>query len=1052
MNTLTRLLTCAAVAAVSAAQVASGGVLITNHVRNARGMGLKVVYGPPPTYSKSYHKPNIRCGDRSSELNKVWIGWDLQEVWDTYGQTNLVDAIFTYWGENGTTRSFWVAALADSVGLDGWDNDSIHWTNAPANILYTSDPGTPQARCAFDYSKCFLGTNIWEGWPGSIAVNLANPGLGTDFDQAARYTVTNEIIRSNFVAWLKTDTDGKVTLMASGMNNQNWWVGTNGTYAGDLASNLTSIQPESFGQVCRDSPTLTLVFDVRVALTGGGMACPGGSGPEVYLAGTDVGFDYLLYTNGVYTGQKVSGTGSAVSFGQQNVAATYTCVESNITTTATRVVPGTVVVGYYSPPVITAQPTSFVAATNSVAFFRITVTNVGGGLTYQWYRNGVALSDDGRITGTTGAQLLINPVLASDAATTANGYYCVVTDPCGNTVTSVTNALTIQPARTIVWIGAPTNLWDIASTVNWSNPASSTMTAFNQGDNVLLDDNAVSTGLLLASPYLSPGTITFNASGQMGIGALPVCEIYGPNSSLVVNGPTINSRLIITNANSFAGGTTINDGWLTLLNNSAVGPGTITLAGTGNSLLEVNPTGGANAGFPGVHVTADSTLQFNGSGAYASVIVGPITGVPGKKLTISKLTGTSSDNFRVYHTNFTCDADIELNIGSANFAPYNEGGTQIYNGVISGSGVLFTRMGGGTIILNGANTYNGGTRLSMGITGVGIDSVGVDYGVTSGPFGTGPITIEGNVALFASGGPRTVGNSVGYTASGGTLTFTGTNVLTMAGTFDLGSGGITTATNRTISVAPGAEAIISGVIADSSGLGCGLTKSGAGTLYLNGANTYTGNTIINAGVLAGTGSIAGSVVVTGGGLGGGSPSAIGTLSVGGNVTFNGGGAFIRVNRSGLQCDKVSVGGTLTATAPGTITVTNLGPDLQPGDKFVLFPGKTVTGGSTLTVTGAGKLWTNKLELDGSIEVLGVAPPPVNPNPTNISFSVSAGTLNLSWPASHTGWRLQVQTNALNVGISTNWVDVPGSESTNQVAFPINPTNGTVFFRLIYQLP
>ena len=677
-------------------------------------------------------------------------------------------------------------------------------------------------------------------------------------------------------------------------------------------------------------------------------------------------------------------------------------------------------------------------------------------MTYQWYRNGVALTDDGHFWGTTTTQLMINPVLPSDAATTSDGYYCMIVDACGQVVYSVTNALTIQWPRPLVWIGSPTNIWDIANTVNWSNTAAGTMTAFNQGDDVVLDDRAQSTSVLLASPYISPNTITFNASGTMGIGSLPgispAGNIYGPNTRLIVNGVTPYSRLVISNDNSFGGGTIINDGWVTILRNGSVGSGTITLAGSGASILEVQPTGGTYIGIPGIHVTADSTLQFNGSGAYACVIVGPITGVPGKKLTISKLTGTSSDNFRVYHTNFTCDADIELNIGSANFAPYNEGGTQIYNGVISGSGVLFTRMGGGTIILNGANTYNGGTRLSMGITGVGIDSVGVDYGVTSGPFGTGPITIEGNVALFASGGPRTVGNSVGYTASGGTLTFTGTNVLTMAGTFDLGSGGITTATNRTISVAPGAEAIISGVIADSSGLGCGLTKSGAGTLYLNGANTYTGETIINAGVLAGTGSIAGSVVVTGGALGGGTPSAIGTLSVGGNVTFSGGGAFIRVNRSGLQCDKVSVGGTLTATAPGTITVTNLGPDLQPGDKFVLFPGKTVIGGSALTVTGAGMLWTNKLELDGSIEVLGVAPPPVNPNPTNMSFSVSAGTLNLSWPASHTGWRLQVQTNALNVGISTNWVDVPGSESTNQVAFPINPTNGTVFFRLIYQLP
>jgi hypothetical protein len=76
--------------------------------------------------------------------------------------------------------------------------------------------------------------------------------------------------------------------------------------------------------------------------------------------------------------------------------------------------------------------------------------------------------------------------------------------------------------------------------------------------------------------------------------------------------------------------------------------------------------------------------------------------------------------------------------------------------------------------------------------------------------------------------------------------------------------------------------------------------------------------------------------------------------------------------------------------------------------------------------------------------------PVNTSPTNIMVSVTGGNqLTLSWPTDHTGWRLQSQTNSLAVGIRTNWVDVSGSTTTNQVIVPINPTNGSVFYRMIY---
>jgi hypothetical protein len=75
---------------------------------------------------------------------------------------------------------------------------------------------------------------------------------------------------------------------------------------------------------------------------------------------------------------------------------------------------------------------------------------------------------------------------------------------------------------------------------------------------------------------------------------------------------------------------------------------------------------------------------------------------------------------------------------------------------------------------------------------------------------------------------------------------------------------------------------------------------------------------------------------------------------------------------------------------------------------------------------------------------------VNSNPTNIVFSVTSGNqLTLSWPADHTGWRLQSQTNAPGVGIGSTWYDVAGANATNQATFSIDPTNGSVFYRMVY---
>jgi hypothetical protein len=75
--------------------------------------------------------------------------------------------------------------------------------------------------------------------------------------------------------------------------------------------------------------------------------------------------------------------------------------------------------------------------------------------------------------------------------------------------------------------------------------------------------------------------------------------------------------------------------------------------------------------------------------------------------------------------------------------------------------------------------------------------------------------------------------------------------------------------------------------------------------------------------------------------------------------------------------------------------------------------------------------------------------PTSLAPTQLGCVAASHQFRLNWPTDHTGWQLQVQTNSPGVGIGTNWSTVPGSTQTNQLALPVNTTNGAVFFRLVH---
>ena len=90
-------------------------------------------------------------------------------------------------------------------------------------------------------------------------------------------------------------------------------------------------------------------------------------------------------------------------------------------------------------------------------------------------------------------------------------------------------------------------------------------------------------------------------------------------------------------------------------------------------------------------------------------------------------------------------------------------------------------------------------------------------------------------------------------------------------------------------------------------------------------------------------------------------------------------------------------------------------------------------------------WTNMLALDGSIAVL----PVTSTIRTNLTASYDGTNFTLRWPADHTGWHLQAQTNSTSTGLGTNWVTITGSDTTNLFRTPVNRSNVAVFYRLVY---
>jgi hypothetical protein len=152
-----------------------------------------------------------------------------------------------------------------------------------------------------------------------------------------------------------------------------------------------------------------------------------------------------------------------------------------------------------------------------------------------------------------------------------------------------------------------------------------------------------------------------------------------------------------------------------------------------------------------------------------------------------------------------------------------------------------------------------------------------------------------------------------------------------------------------------------------------------------------------------------------------------------NLVIGQAAATVTLGSLSQMYDGTAKSATATTAPPGlTVAFTYDGLANAPTNV-----GTYVVIGSVVDINYLGSA-TNNLVINAST---------VSNTPTNIVSSVSGNQLTLSWPTDHIGWFLQSQTNSLSVGISTNWVDVPGSETNNQSVITMDPVNPTVFFRM-----
>jgi fibronectin-binding autotransporter adhesin len=459
-----------------------------------------------------------------------------------------------------------------------------------------------------------------------------------------------------------------------------------------------------------------------------------------------------------------------------------------------------------------------------------------------------------------------------------------------------TGGLTKNGTGTATFSGSTANTYSGATAVNAGVLAlgKSTANVSIVGSSLTIGDGVGSAGTavvrdLITSQIGSSMPIIINSDGELDLNNM---------SEAIGNSLTMNDGIVLAGSAglSLAANPTITvSSTPSIYGKLIIGSGTCTLQGSGALYLYADVSGSANIvkndslsvhlyganTFTGTVTANNSGYVWLGSdqalgGTNGGTILNDSTRLyinGGIDITNEALTLNSTNPITIYvygntnswrSTNFTLSANATIEVAT--------NGALELNGPISGAGGI-TKTSPGRMRFSGTsanNSYTGPTVVKDGLLelaksgsyyGIGYGSLTVGDGtgaagsaiareLASYQLGSIPITVNSDGVLDLNNYSDTVGNSLTLNGGGDVMTGTGTLSLganstitasgsgsSISGHINVGSGNCAMNCAGTLSI----SAVVSGT--------ANITKSGSGTLYLYGANSYSGQTVISEGIL-----------------------------------------------------------------------------------------------------------------------------------------------------------------------------------------------------------
>lgn len=655
----------------------------------------------------------------------------------------------------------------------------------------------------------------------------------------------------------------------------------------------------------------------------------------------------------------------------------------------------------------------------------------------------------------------------------------LTTDPAGNAITNsgatqnftmTTNARITNTGPLSFGTGVALNAATLnkfgTGTLTFNQPVSAT-TAFTT---LNIAQGTVKQGV--ASVFPTTAAVAFAAGSTLDIGGFNTtfANVSGAGNIILGSGNlSLNMTLATTISGSISGSgnliipTTATAGnALSLSGNSAGWTGQLQILG-GNT-VNLNTTGAIGTGTLPILLgntsgAVTSTLALGGAlPSFSRDITVQAGSTTFQTLSLSSTSNmTVSSNIIINNTGAT--AGLRLTTGAANTI------SPTLSGIISGPGRLSTFFGGWN--LWGANTYSGGTTLdatNTSIIGLGTDTVGA---ITSGPFGTGTVTLTTNGGwLRADLGARTVANPFAIANATANFGVVGTNDLTLTGNISLTAAAAAVHNFNIISTGTTTfSGTISAVTAGSS-----VAQSGPGLLVLSGQNTFTGGYTLNSGILGfgssstgaitsgpvGTGTLtvnAGVLRASGGARTVNNPSTINgdfivdgsnALILGGNMNLGTANRTIVVTNSALTTFGGVVsgaGGAITKEGTGTLQVTGAntytgGTTVNAGTLLVNNTTSSGTGSGNVTVA-AGATLGGSGTISGSVTSSGTIAPGNSPGKlsinNNVTFSNNSNfNVEISGPGVFFGGTAGVDSDQLNLTNATSTWTIGSNVSLNSL--------------------